>query len=380
MATIAFDSSDEGGAPRPPISLHPAFPAIVALWFAALLGIGSMVLPVVLLERMVDVSGLAALVPAAGPPLGSTARILIALGAAIVGALGGLAIARRVAGAHGGERVSVAGRFASGARRPIDINAEIGGEALVNGRGLPVDNRRAQAIADGELADDDLYMAPLPEGDADDHLLAFEEDFVTEDPFAFGDAFAGPPPAPQLGDEPETSEQGWDDPMTANQEFQSPAPQSAPERREPGTVRDKAHAEPLPFSPPSLARRAPRIEMPAATEPGPAEPQPLRSDRSSASVDDLGLLQLAQRLNRSLERRREWLARTPTSPVPLPEAAVDFDPAPAEDAAQAMAAYFGKPAAVAPAVEERVAHADPTDTDAAVRAALATLQRMSGAA
>ena len=31
----------EGEAAKPPISLHPAFPAIVALWFAALLGIGT---------------------------------------------------------------------------------------------------------------------------------------------------------------------------------------------------------------------------------------------------------------------------------------------------------------------------------------------------
>ena len=38
VATIAFDSSDAQDAAKPPISLHPAFPAIVALWFAALLG------------------------------------------------------------------------------------------------------------------------------------------------------------------------------------------------------------------------------------------------------------------------------------------------------------------------------------------------------
>ena len=38
MASIAFDSSGSRDGSRSPISLHPAFPAVVALWFAALLG------------------------------------------------------------------------------------------------------------------------------------------------------------------------------------------------------------------------------------------------------------------------------------------------------------------------------------------------------
>ena len=67
MATSAFDSpyEDEAAPQRagPPLSLHPAFPAIVALWFAALLGLGSLVLPAVLLEKAVSASGLASLVP-----------------------------------------------------------------------------------------------------------------------------------------------------------------------------------------------------------------------------------------------------------------------------------------------------------------------------
>src|SRR6186997_504803 len=86
VASIAFDSSGSRDASRPPISLHPAFPAVVALWFAALLGLGSMVLPVVLVERVVEITGLAALVPAASPPLGFMARGLIALVSAVAGA------------------------------------------------------------------------------------------------------------------------------------------------------------------------------------------------------------------------------------------------------------------------------------------------------
>src|SRR5688500_11745138 len=97
---MAFDSPYEEEAVQPPISLHPAFPAIVALWFAALLGVGSLVLPAVLLDRMVEVTGISALIPAASPPLGMTARSLIAIAGALVGAGLGVTIARRVASAH----------------------------------------------------------------------------------------------------------------------------------------------------------------------------------------------------------------------------------------------------------------------------------------
>jgi hypothetical protein len=389
VATMAFDSSDAPDASRPPISLHPAFPAVVALWFAALLGIGSMVLPVVLLERVVGISGLAALVPGAAPPLGSTARILIALAAATVGALGGLAIARRVAGAHGGERASFASRFASGARRPIDVNEEIGGEALVNGRGLPVDNRRAQAIADDAFENDDLYMAPLPEGDAGGHLAAFEEHPDTDEPHELGGAFAQPAvfEALPFDDEPEPFDRDADDPMALAQPIQPLAPRAAPERQEFKAGQGDAYAEPLAFSPPSLARRASQAEPELA--PAEARAQPVRSDWPNAPAGDPGLVQLVQRLGRSLERRRELLAATTAAPAPLREAAESFDPAPAEEAAEAIAAYFGRPAAgAAPASSGERPDGEPTpappaapaDTDAALRAALVTLQRMSGAA
>ena len=38
VATIALDDPYERDTARAPLSLHPAFPGIVALWFAALLG------------------------------------------------------------------------------------------------------------------------------------------------------------------------------------------------------------------------------------------------------------------------------------------------------------------------------------------------------
>ena len=147
MATIAFEEPYERDTARPPISLHPAFPVIVALWFAALLGLGSLVLPVVLLERAVEATGIAALVSAASPPLGFTARGILAIAAGLAGAAIGVAIARRVAQAHRPKPESRITKLSGGSRRPISIKDEVGGHGVVNGESLPISRRRALAIS-----------------------------------------------------------------------------------------------------------------------------------------------------------------------------------------------------------------------------------------
>lgn len=79
------------------ITAHPLFPAIVALWFAALFGLGSLAIRPSLIEGIVVAVGLDALVPAAAPPLGVTARMLIAVGMGVLGAVIGAVLARRLA-------------------------------------------------------------------------------------------------------------------------------------------------------------------------------------------------------------------------------------------------------------------------------------------
>lgn len=82
---------------KPPISRHPLFPAVVALWFGALFGLGSMAIRPGLIEDMVLATGIDTLVPAAAPPLGTTMRLMLALAmAGFGGVLGGL-LARRIA-------------------------------------------------------------------------------------------------------------------------------------------------------------------------------------------------------------------------------------------------------------------------------------------
>ena len=151
--------------------------------------------------------------------------------------------------------------------------------------------------------------------------------------------------------------------MTFTQRIPASAAPSAAGRRAQEFGRAGSEREPLPFSAPSLAppraatatarspsRKPRRLRAPtspsvddrsaraAAAAP---EPQPFRGDWASAPLDDLGLVQLVQRLGASLERRREWLASGAVA-APAPRSRRrGFDPAPAEEAAQAMAAYFG---------------------------------------
>lgn len=79
-----------------PITAHPMFPFVTGLWLATGLGFGSFALAPALLEGPVVALGIPALVPAAAPPLGFTARALVALIMLIVGAVAGYMIGRRI--------------------------------------------------------------------------------------------------------------------------------------------------------------------------------------------------------------------------------------------------------------------------------------------
>jgi hypothetical protein len=182
---------------KPPISSHGLFPVIVAIWFAALFGLGSLVLPTILLERIATGSGLAWLFPAAAPPLGVTARIALSSSAAVAGALLGFVIARRVARAQAYARpanVDRRLRFAqhdagNRVRRPISAREELGSarvDAPAEARALAPESlpgrRRALAMTDERGPSQYLQRAPLP-GDArwaDDHPLMPSAETIAE--------------------------------------------------------------------------------------------------------------------------------------------------------------------------------------------------------
>ncbi|HEY6869069.1 MAG TPA: hypothetical protein VI199_04845, partial [Novosphingobium sp.] len=79
---------------KPPITSHPVFPVTVALWFAALLGMGSLLVHPGLLESVVLAIRLDRLIPAASPPLGFTARTLVAILLACAGGMVGYGAGR----------------------------------------------------------------------------------------------------------------------------------------------------------------------------------------------------------------------------------------------------------------------------------------------
>lgn len=145
-----------------PISRHPLFPAIVALWFAALLGIGSVALSIPLLETLVLAGHVDSLIPAAAPPLGMTARLLLALAFGSVGGVVGWSMALRLADQKEAAPAPQVFKFAEtdlAPRAPPRVQdapafiAEAAAEAPVTQAASARAPTAAERIAGAELAD-----------------------------------------------------------------------------------------------------------------------------------------------------------------------------------------------------------------------------------
>lgn len=100
---------------------HRMFPALVALWFAALFGLGSLAVRPALIERAVRAPILAAAFPAATPPASAAVRIGLALVLAVFGAGLGASIARRLA-ARTAARTEGEEAPAPARRRPLAVD------------------------------------------------------------------------------------------------------------------------------------------------------------------------------------------------------------------------------------------------------------------
>ena len=165
-----------------PITVNPLFPAVVALWFGTAFGLGSLAVRPSLLEDLVLKSHIDLVIPAAAPPLGITARILLALVLAALGAVLGIALARRLArpkpearerkrGARdlAEESSRVRNRDAhpdAPARRPISAHEEFGDEEPFETArpigGLLGNRRRTLAISEEAPQFVPHDAAPLP--------------------------------------------------------------------------------------------------------------------------------------------------------------------------------------------------------------------------
>lgn len=287
---------------KAPISSHRAFPAIVALWFAALLGLGSLALPVALIERLVALTGLGSAWPAAQPPLGVTARLAIALVCAALGAFVGVYLARKVAASQTVESPRrrkaapiEAAEWDLEAKRPLSPREDLGFDSIDAAdeadRPLGLGRRRALAVTEESGRSDFLEAAPLPGQQA--HVAEALDLGVFEDE------------APEPQAEPVEERRG-----------RRPAEVIEPE--------DQVEPEPADFAP--QWQRAERVDEPVeafdlALDPDnladeePVEAAPAHASTAERPLSELGIVELVDRFARSLQRRSEAAA----APVTLPQ-------------------------------------------------------------
>lgn len=152
-----------------PITEHQLFPAVVALWFGALFGLGSLALRPSLIESLVISSRIDLLVPAAAPPLGVTARILIALTMAAIGSGIGIAIGRLIARPKSEPRERKRGSFTPEPNvsvRPAYANPQAVVDELepISTTGILAARRRSLALEEEEVSFVPQELAPLPGG------------------------------------------------------------------------------------------------------------------------------------------------------------------------------------------------------------------------
>lgn len=297
-------------ATKVPVSAHPLFPAIVALWFAALLGIGMMVLPQALFDRVGVATGLGA--------IGFSFRLGFGLAAGLIGALLGYVLARKVAAgpapATSRQRAAAASGGKNQARKPISAMEELGSDGLdepvdhapvrpgsepINGR------RRALTVTDDVGPSDYIMHVPLPGSDGPLDLIGaadqIDDEALELSEFNYEEQDAVPdfsrPPAPERAGSPLFGA----DPFGHEPVDSSPiapvaaAPTAmdgifrAPELAQPAAP---AFQQPSPFAPPADVARpfAPPV---AAEEPAAPAFRATQPDQApfAAPVGDYSLFQ-----------------------------------------------------------------------------------------
>ncbi|MBT2135453.1 hypothetical protein KK137_14035 [Croceibacterium sp. LX-88] len=313
------------------ITRHSAFPAIVALWFTALLGLGGLLIPTALLERLLESSGIATWVPAATPPLGLTSQVMVAVVLGAAGAALGFRIARRVAGA--GTPDETARRSRADRRAMFNVATDIvaGEEPGERASTTHPLRRRALAVADlgsaaeriGPDAEPRYDHAPAHD-EASDHRVetpgvedslpepGFHEwrrdDEVFEEPLEVANATAE---ALEITHVVETVEP-FDEPEKVDaSEWPEPEPEREPE------------PEPE-FRPEAAAVVEAELEsQPELTHA--SAPKPVVRTTPSSSLDELDITQLVERFADTVRRRSEWLtsARRPSHSRPT---ALEIEP------------------------------------------------------
>lgn len=381
-----------------PISSHPLFPAVVALWFGALFGLGSVAIRPTLIEGIVLKTGVDLIVPAAAPPLGVTARILIALIMASLGAALGAILALRInrpaaevrerkrnAASPGQTAQAEAAMwnnrdvFADGpARRPISAHEELG--ETLDSTGPLMGRRRPLAVEHEEQLFHPHETAPLPGGEPQIFDIAAARLAPVAEPAA--DVQDVPPldlgafPAPAAPVQNWTTESAAPPSEASSQMVARDVPLLAEAPRIFGVTAQDGHvpvdfvraagfrtsvfeaetaqplfaerADPEP-EPESVRMPEPELAAPHAVPatPSPADRQPLADNTAAAT--GLGMTDLARKLQESMARRRaaKSLAASAVEPeAPIETAIAEAEPAPP--------AFVPPPPIIAPAAETPV--------------------------
>lgn len=116
-----------------PITANPLFPLVTALWFATLLGLGTFATAPALLEGPVVALGIPAWIPAAAPPLGFTTRMIFAVAMLGLGAVLGYNLGKFLGRDKTASPVRARGHgkkdsadASAQAWRPINANEDLG--------------------------------------------------------------------------------------------------------------------------------------------------------------------------------------------------------------------------------------------------------------
>jgi hypothetical protein len=379
----------------PPISAHPLFPLSAALWFAAALGLGSLAIRPGLLEEIVLALGIDRLIPAAAPPLGLTARILLALGLGTLGAMLGMLLARRLNRTAGNDAAEARSPGCDGhadapVRRPLHIREELDDEDF----GEAQDWADAPSLPLRPAAQPVFEPFPAPVTALEDRVALPGE--APQAPWAAGEP-EPVDPAPLLprgrfdrpGDLPDL-------PPQAKRPFSRPADNDEPLAEivisPPGEEEAEAAAQELARTP----ERPERSGLPGETA---------SARLLSARLDSLSHVELIERLAISLQNRRERSgeaaaeasgysslldirlapAQTRADMVRIEDReAVEPRSAPAgSDDSAVVQRRFDAPGGLAlpdEPIEPGLQQPSAETTERALRAALASLQRISGAA
>ncbi len=290
---------------KPSVTTHPLFPAIVALWFATLFGLGFAVLPASLLERITGSIGLPAILASAAPPLGQTARILLSVATALIGGGAGYGLARLLAPRNHGKpatrtrsiRPQEAAPPPHVRRRPISALEELGSPALDTPPEAP-----PFPDEQSDHTPEPVAQAPAEENPEESWAEEASQLFVAQQ-------VLDPEPARPVTLEAESIEPAEPEPETALwQDYpvdleEAPVEaqfEAAPVAEESFASEDAIDAE---FEPvvdePAEPEENPLAEPEATSDP---EHAPLPTDQR-VPLDRLGMVELTERLGANVQKR-----------------------------------------------------------------------------